>query len=214
VKTAILLFIAAVAAIAVGSAAPARVGDAQWAACVWQTDAKAASNWLKLKPPLWQDKFGSPAELLGYRLIASCDATPADPKKPNRLPKWTAMQQQLKRSRPKDVPASTAARVTARLCEYYATKGEERALYLVEAIRVEGSASTTVHQVYFGQAGTNAVRVVDYAGRPVSFQFGGSPGANSPIRMPQDTLIASPSEGYVSEKVCRAIAADGTLTDA
>lgn len=210
----LLLASAALATFATGSAAQARVGDGQWAACVWQTDVQAASNWLKLEAPTWQDKFGSPAELLGYRLMAVCDATPADPKKPNRLPNWRSMQQQLKRSQPKSLPTATAAQVEARLCEYYAKKGEERALYLAEATRVDGNASTTVHQAYFDQAGSDAVTVVDRAGRQVSFQFAGVPDQGSTIRMPQDTLIASPAEGYVSEKVCRLISADGTLTDA
>jgi hypothetical protein len=181
---------------------------------VWRTDAQAAGNWLKLKAPTWQDEYGSPAELLGYRLMAICDATAADPKKPNRLPSWKSMQQQLKSSRPKEVPGASNSQVQVKLCEYYSTKGEERALYLVEAVRVEGNASTTIHQAYFGQTDRNAVRVVDYAGREVNFQFGGSPAAGSTIRMPQATLIASPSEGYVSNKVCRAISEGGTLTDA
>jgi hypothetical protein len=181
---------------------------------VWQTDAQAASNWLKLEAPAWQDKFGSPSELLGLRLVAVCDATPADPKKPNRLLNWKSMQQQLKRSQPKDLPASSAPQVEARLCEYFAVREKERALYLAETARIEGVSSTTVYQVYFDQAGSNAVQVVDYAGRRVSFQFGGVPEQGVPIRMPQDTLIASPSEGYASEKVCHVISSDGNLVDA
>lgn len=205
---------AAAASFALASTAEARVGDRQWTACVWQNDPQAAGNWLNLEAPKWQDKFGSPAELLGFRLMAICDATPADPTKPNRLPNWRSMQQQLKRSQPKDVPASAPAQVEARLCEHYATKGDVRALYLAEVVRVEGASSTTVHQAYLDQWGTGAVTVVDRAGRTVNFQYGGLPEHGSSIRMPQDTLIASPAAGFASEKVCRVIAADGKLIDA
>ena len=210
-----ILLVATAASVAIAPAAQARAGDAQWAACVWRTDPQAASNWLGLKAPSWQDTFGSPAELLGLRLMAVCDPTPADIKKPNRLPNWKSMQQQLKRAQPKGVPAAAAVpAVKAQLCEYYAVKDPERALYLAETVRVEGDVTIKIHQTYFSQAGTSAVKVADYAGRAVSFQFGGAPGPGSAIRMPQDTLIASPSEGYATETVCREIAADGTLIDA
>lgn len=211
---AFLLVGAMLAAFSIGSAAQARAGDGQWVACAWQTDAQAASNWLTMKPPVWQDKFGSSAELLGLRLIAMCDATPADPKKPNRVPNWKSMQQQLKRAQPKSLPAAGSPGIEVHLCQHYSVRNEERAVYLVETVRVEGNSNTTIHQLYFDQAGTSAVNVVDHAGRKVSFQFGGAPEHGSAIRMPQATLIASPSEGYASEKVCRAISNDGTLTDA
>ncbi|MBO9582326.1 MAG: hypothetical protein J7498_15670 [Sphingobium sp.] len=210
-----LALIAAIATLPFGPAAQARVGDAKWAACVWSTDSQAASNWLGMKAPAWQDAFGSLSELLGLRLIALCDATPADPKKPNRLPNWKAMQQALKGSQPKGaLPTAPASPIKARICEYHAVKGEERAPYLAETVRVDDQITTVVHQVYFDQAGTGAVNVVDYAGRKVSFQLGMSPERGAAVRMPQATLIASPADGYASEKQCRVISIEGTLVDA
>jgi hypothetical protein len=213
-KKIISLACAAILACLVSAGADAKVGDSQWAACVWQTDSEAADNWLKLAAPKWQDEAESPSEMLGLRLIAKCDATPADTAKPNRIPNWKSMRQQLLKARPKGQLTSQPATVQARLCNHYAVKNSNKALYLSEAVRVQNDTETTVYQAYFDQAGTGALKVVDYAGRQVSFQFSGIPDSSSPVRLPQVTMIASPSEGYTPEKVCRTIESDGSLTNA
>jgi hypothetical protein len=210
-KNKIAMACAVILTCLVSSKAEAKVGDAQWAACVWGSDQEGALNWLKMATPGWQDKFGLPTEMLALRLLAKCDATPADPKKPNRVPNWKSIQQLVKRSQPKVLPVSGPSSIETSLCQYFSVKGSDRALYLAEVMRVERSTSVTVYQTYFDQSGTGAVKVVDYAGRSVSFQFAGAPGQGSVIRMPQATLISSPATGYASEKVCHAILADGSL---
>ena len=208
-KKAIAVAAAAIVTCLTATAAEARVGDSQWAVCVWQSDQEGAANWLKMTATGWQDKYGSAAELLALRLLAECDPTPADPEKPNRPPNWKSVQQMLKRSQPKALPVSEPSPVAAKLCEYYSVKGTERTIYLAEAVRSDGAAEVTVYQAYFDQSGTGAINVVDYAGRRVSFEFGAE--YRSVVRMPQSTLIASPSDGYTSEKSCRLISADGSL---
>jgi hypothetical protein len=214
VRRAIAAIGAAVLTCLTGSAANASVGDGMWALCVWRSDPEGAVNWLKMAAPKWQDKFGQPTEMLALRLSAECDGTPADPKKPNRVPDWKGAQQQLKRMQPKLLASPVPNPAEAKLCEYFAVKDDERALYLAEVVRVADNASTTVHQIYFDQVRTNAIKVVDRAGRAVRFQLGGTPDEGSAIRMPQDTLIASPAEGFASDKVCHVIAADGSLANA
>jgi hypothetical protein len=196
------------------SEAHARPGDQAWADCVWQTAPKTADTWLGEDAPAWNDNMQTRAELSGLRLMALCGAAAADEAKPNRLPKWRSIRRQLERRRP-DAPAGQdAASAQTHLCESFAVRGDHRALYRADVVRVEGEERTITFQQYFSEAGTEALSVVDERGRAVSFQLAGSPLYGSPIRMPQVSMIVSPAEGFASEQTCRVIAADGTLTDA
>ncbi len=196
------------------TAAQAKVGDKAWAQCVWETSSASAEAWLKEETPTWRDNLDTKGEVLGFRLIALCSAEAADPENPNKVPKWKAMKRRLEREKPDSRAAANAGEVSAELCESYSVGDGIRALYKIDIIRVVGSRRTTAFEQYFTTSGGKGLVTTDKRGRPVQFTIGGGASFDGRVRLPQVPMKTATAEGYATEKVCRTIEEDGTLSNA
>lgn len=138
--------------------AEAKAGDPAWARCVWTQAPLSAARWLAMPLPTWQSSFSDGNLLLGHLLIATCDESGVNPKKPNRSPDWKALAAALKASRPATLPtAQPAAAVEVLLCESTATGDAPPYLYLAEIVRRVGGKEKTSFQQYFATHGGKAV---------------------------------------------------------
>ena len=182
------IFALATSALLFAGTAHAKVGDGAWAQCVWDSAPQSAAKWLNLPVPTWKSEELGANVLLGHRLIALCDATPADPKRTNRTPAWSSVAATLSRSRPKgDLPLAKQSQVEALLCE--TRIAGDTFVFLYDVVRRAGGADTIVSQTYYGQIQGQA------------------------MKLPQD-LRMLPKEGQKIERTCRIIGAEGELTDA
>lgn len=130
--------------------AQARAGDPAWAKCVWSQAPLSAAKWLAMPLPSWNSSFSDSNLLLGHRLIALCDESPINPKKPNRAPAWKALASALKASRPGTLPpAQPGAAADVLVCQSTATGDEPAFVYLAEIVRRVGSKERTSFQQYF-----------------------------------------------------------------
>lgn len=170
--------------------AEAKVGDSAWARCAWDQAPASSAKWLTMPVPTWTSPFTGASSLLGFRLIALCDQTSADPKRPNRAPNWKSVAAALKRSRPKTPRAADAApSAVAALCKSTVEEGGRTSLFLYEVVRRLGGRQTTIFQQYFTSAG------------------------GQPVKLPQDLRILPPPGAKVARN-CQSIGAEGELVDA
>jgi hypothetical protein len=175
--------------LAIGAPAEARVGDRDWAQCVWQTAPVSAQNWLSMRAPVWSDNMATPAELLGHRLIAVCSTEAADERRPNRNPNWNRLMIAVRNARP-DAPASSEGNApTVSFCRNQIRVGDRDSTYRVDITRRAGEGQLIVFQQYF----------TEHQGQS--------------LRMPQD-LRALPPAGAQLSVECRAITSSGGLADA
>ncbi len=181
--------LAAGLALAAGSAARAKAGDPAWAQCVWRTAPQSAQNWLGMENPSYSRDMGTPAELLGHRLIAICSTESANERMPNRTPSWGSLKAALKRTRPAVRPPADASAPVTLLCQNRVSVDGLESLFRVDLVRVAGTARTTIFQQYFTK----------HQGQPV--------------RLPQDLRAIPPADAPTSV-VCRSITSTGQLADA
>jgi hypothetical protein len=166
--------------------ATAKVADAAWARCIWDSDPRGAAAWLAMPVPAWSTLVTARESLLGYRLAALCDDTRADPKKPNRMPPFKAMASALKKAKPKGaLPDAVSGPPAVLLCE----------------IRVAGSGFVHHYQIVRrGQMGES-----------VAFEQHMTLANGMTVKLPSG-LRAMPA-GETS-KTCRRIGPGGELSDA
>lgn len=170
--------------------AQAKAGDSAWAQCVWSQAPLSAAKWLAMPLPTWESTFSDSNLLLGHMLIATCDESAANPKKPNRSPAWKALAAALKASRPAALPSAHPARaVDVLLCQSALTGDEAPYVYLAEVVRRAGGRETTSFQQYF----------VRHDGRQVM--------------LPQDIRTIPAADAHI-DRTCRAIGPEGELGDA
>ena len=169
--------------------AEAKAGDAAWAKCVWSRAPLSAARWLAMPLPKWGPSFSDGNLLLGHMLIALCDESGVNPKKPNRSPDWKALAAALKASRPATLPSAQPAASDVFLCESTATGDEPPYLYLAEIVRRVGGKEKTSFQQYFAS----------HQGKPV--------------RLPQD-IRAIPAAKARIDRICRPIGPEGQVGNA
>ena len=170
--------------------ADAKVGDKAWAQCVWSQAPASASKWLTMPVPTWQSSYTEPAVLLGHRLIALCDATAADPLRPNRMPKWKSLAAALRRNQPKaEAPAASGAAAEIWVCESALEKDGTAVPFLYEVVRRAGETEVVSFQQYYADAQGQA------------------------LKLPQDLRIV-PENASDAKRTCRAIGPEGELANA
>lgn len=174
------------------SAAQAKVGDKNWASCVWQSDPSAATKWLELDVPTWQDNMETPSELLGFRLIALCVSTSSDEEMLDKLPKWKSLAKQLSKSKPKAIEQPINIDVDAMRCSSSTIDddGEERT-FLVDIVKRDSQSEVVIFQQYF-----------DFI-----------PQLRKAARIPQGFRVVPKDTSEVQRK-CQIINSDGSLSDA
>lgn len=174
----------------VPASAEAKAGDPAWAKCVWERAPLSAAKWLAMPLPTWQSSFSDGNLLLGHLLIATCDESGVNPKKPNRSPDWKALAAALRSSRPAALPsAQPAAAVEVLLCESRASGDEPSYLYLAEIVRRVGGKEKASFQQYFAS----------HQGKPVI--------------LPQD-IRAIPAARARIDRTCRSIGPEGQVGNA
>jgi hypothetical protein len=172
------------------AAAEAKAGDAAWAKCVWAQVPVSADKWLSMPLPSWNSSFSDRNLLLGHLLIATCDESGVNPKKPNRSPNWKALAAALKASRPATVPtAQPAPQVDVALCRSTATEDGPPYLYLAEIVRRVGGKDKPSFQQYFAS----------HQGKPVM--------------LPQDIRTVPASSARI-DRSCRSIGPEGEVAGA
>jgi hypothetical protein len=186
-KRAFLLFAAALLSMTFfARSAWAKFGDKAWVQCVWETAPQSATKWLSLPLPTWQTSEKSTNVLLGYRLMALCDATSVEVSK-NKIPSWKSVADVLAHSRPEGGAAQKPPQAEALLCE--SKIAGDSFVYLYDVVRRLGGSDMIVSRQYY----------VDDHERPV--------------KLPRDLSIA-PKEGQKIERACHIIGPEGELTDA
>jgi hypothetical protein len=179
----------AVALAAMPFTSEARVGDREWARCVWETAPNSAHNWIAMPTPRWQDNMATPAERLGHRVIAVCHQEAADERRPNRNPRWDALKSALRSARPREFGAPSANAPVVELCRNTVRDGGSESIFRIDIVRVSGDQRVTIFQQHFG----------DHQGQP--------------LRLPQDLRMVPPA-GAETLAECWPISENGELEGA
>jgi hypothetical protein len=169
--------------------AEARVGDREWARCVWERAPVSAQNWIGMETPRWQDNMASRSELLGFRVVAMCTDEAADETRPNRMPNWSGLKSALRSVRPRELGTVDAETPTVELCQHWARDGDRDTLFRVDVVHRNGDRRVTVFQQYFS----------DHEGQSV--------------RLPRDLRMMPPAGAQTSTE-CRQITNSGELQGA
>jgi hypothetical protein len=166
--------------------ASAKAGDPAWAQCVWATAPDAAAAWLAMPRPKWMTPYSDPSVLLGHKLLATCDASVANPMKPNRMPSWGAVAAALRKAKPKAPAPSARPAQPVALCETSTEQGGVRRVFLYEVVRQGAGGETIAFQQYYANEGDLS------------------------LKLPQDLRIV-PEAGTKTKRSCRLIGDKGEL---
>ncbi|MEM8918764.1 MAG: hypothetical protein AAGE37_07885 [Pseudomonadota bacterium] len=173
--------------------AEAKVGDRNWAACVWERAPLSADAWIKLTPPTWRSDFADTSVILAHKIYGICNDVPAQELKPNKEPKWKSLSRQLSKSKPDSISSLSSPDFQVLRCSSSSLdEAGEKRTFLVDIVKRNATGNDiVVHQQYF-----------DYL-----------PQIDKVVRIPQGLRIV-PNEGIDVTRECQIINSDGSLTDA